>query len=339
MRRSLYDLLGVRPDDDAEKLKMAFRKAAKDCHPDHHGDDPEAAARFRQIAEAYDVLRDAEQRAAYDRLLEVERRPLRSKLKSALSGAKRHLIADAIIGVILTIGLASGYDLYFHTSATPAEVAAVQPPPQSSGAERDRLAGAPAPQMPIALPIENPLAPGDSASVGPTIAVAGRDSGSDIPFNQAGPDNSANSHGDGAQDRHDAQSSDVQVPSSDIQVPAADTHNGIPGPASSGVTAPADKPGSKTPETVGANAGIVKQPAETRMSARLHAAMKRPHASRTHFRRPRWCINTSWPTSTRNIAGTTHLLLSGAGLAPAAPIVTAQCLDCRGDKPGDNAGS
>src|SRR3974390_1336050 len=101
MRRSLYDLLGVRPDGDAENLKKAFRKAARESHPDHHGDDPEAAARFRQIAEAYDILRDAGQRAAYDRLLEVERWPLWSKLKWALSSVKKHVVADTIIGVIL----------------------------------------------------------------------------------------------------------------------------------------------------------------------------------------------------------------------------------------------
>ena len=105
MRRSLYDLLGVRPDDDAESLRKAFRKAAWESHPDRHGDDPEAAARFRQVAEAYDILRDAEQRAAYDRLLEVQRKPLRSKLKSALFSVKPHLVTDAIIGVILTIVL------------------------------------------------------------------------------------------------------------------------------------------------------------------------------------------------------------------------------------------
>src|SRR5579871_4109551 len=110
MRRSLYDLLGVRPDDDAENLRKAFLKAAKESHPDHHGDDPEAARRFRQIAEAYDVLRDAEQRAAYDRLLEVERRPLRSKLKSALSDVKSHIVTDAMAGVILTLVLVGGYE-------------------------------------------------------------------------------------------------------------------------------------------------------------------------------------------------------------------------------------
>src|SRR3974377_1688611 len=121
MRRSLYDLLGVRPDDDAAHLRTPFLKAAKESHPDHHGDDPEAARRFRQIAEAYDILRDAEQRAAYDRLLEVEGRPLRSKLKLVLSGVKRHLVADAVIGVIFTIVLAGGYDMYSRMSAAPVD--------------------------------------------------------------------------------------------------------------------------------------------------------------------------------------------------------------------------
>src|SRR3974377_1957923 len=101
MPRNLYDLLGVRPDDDAENLRKAFLKAAKESHPDHHGDDPEAATRFRQIAEAYDILRDAGQRAAYDRLLEAECRPLRATLKSDV---KRTMVTKDAIGVIVLSG-------------------------------------------------------------------------------------------------------------------------------------------------------------------------------------------------------------------------------------------
>jgi curved DNA-binding protein CbpA len=318
MRRNLYDLLSVSPDDDAENLRKAFRKAAKESHPDHHGDDPEAAARFRQITEAYDVLRDAEQRAAYDRLLEVERRPLRSKLKWALSGMKRHMVTDAIIGVLVTIVLAGGYELYSRMSKTAvdegagmtaygsAEIAAVQPAAQSGAAERDRPADAASSQMPIALPIENPVAPGEAASAGQTIEVAKGDRGPDLPVDQAGakagPDDPAKNRGNEPQDRHDAQSADVQVT-------AAETHNGVPGPSSSDVTASANKPDSVTPEPVGASTGIVKQPAETRVSARLHATLKRLPASRARFRHPRWCIDTPWP---RNTAKAIHLLFSGA---------------------------
>jgi DnaJ domain len=49
--KNFYDLLGARPDDDAETLRKAYRKAAKASHPDHHGGDQDAAAQFRQILE------------------------------------------------------------------------------------------------------------------------------------------------------------------------------------------------------------------------------------------------------------------------------------------------
>ena len=59
--KTLYDLLGARPDDDAEELRSAFRKAAKANHPDLHVGDLDAPSRFRQIVQAYDILRDAQQ--------------------------------------------------------------------------------------------------------------------------------------------------------------------------------------------------------------------------------------------------------------------------------------
>jgi hypothetical protein len=332
MRRSLYDLLGVRPDDDAENLRKAFLKAAKESHPDHHGDDPEAARRFSQIAEAYDILRDTEKRAAYDRLLEVERRPLRSKLKSVLSDAKSHIVTDAIVSVILTIVLVGGYDLYSRMSETPVDEGAgmtahdsaeVATAVQSGAGQRDRPVGMSAPEMPAVLPIENPVAPDDASPAGRTIEVARGDSGADVPVGQAGakegPYDSAQTRGDEPRDRHDARPVDAQVPAVDAQVPAAEahngvvapankpdsktpeavgasadiakqpvepaeTHNGVPGPSSSGIAALANKPDSKTPESVGSSTGTAKPPPETRESARLHAAMKRPPASRAPFR-------------------------------------------------------
>ena len=69
--KTLYDLLGALPTDDAEHLRTAFRKAVKGTHPDIRPDDPDAALKFRQIIRANDILRDAEQREAYDHLLEL----------------------------------------------------------------------------------------------------------------------------------------------------------------------------------------------------------------------------------------------------------------------------
>jgi curved DNA-binding protein CbpA len=125
--KTLYDLLGARPDDDAEALKAAFRKAAKANHPDLHAGDPYAAIRFRQIAGAYEILRDAEQRATYDRLLRFERGRLRWTLKSTVSYLMRSIASDAITAAGLAIVLAGGYMTYAHFSKVPAEERAPQP--------------------------------------------------------------------------------------------------------------------------------------------------------------------------------------------------------------------
>ena len=62
-----YDLLGVDKRADADTLKRAYRKAAMECHPDRHAGCPEQEARFKAVNEAYDVLKDPQKRAAYDR--------------------------------------------------------------------------------------------------------------------------------------------------------------------------------------------------------------------------------------------------------------------------------
>lgn len=67
-RRDYYEVLGVARDATPDELKKAFRGLALKYHPDRNPDDPEAELRFREIAEAYGVLSDAEQRMRYDRL-------------------------------------------------------------------------------------------------------------------------------------------------------------------------------------------------------------------------------------------------------------------------------
>jgi curved DNA-binding protein CbpA len=295
MRRNLYDLLGVRPDDDAETLRKAFLKAAKESHPDHHGDDPDAAARFRQISEAYDILRDAEQRAAYDRLLAAERMPPRSKLKAAFSNVKRHMVTDAVVGVVLVVALTGGYALSVRVRETAVDegagmtardpaIAATRPAESGGTAGRDRPVSAP--QMPIVLPIENPVAPADAPSARQTIEVARDGSSSAIPADRAGAkagrDASAKDRAEEPQDRPDAQSTDVHG----VQVPAADTRI-VPGPSSSDVASLASNPDRGTPEPAGAGPDRATRPtesAEADVSARIHAVTKRPPASRAPFR-------------------------------------------------------
>ncbi|NUP98855.1 MAG: molecular chaperone DnaJ [Armatimonadetes bacterium] len=62
-----YDVLGVPRDADAAAVKKAFRKLAREHHPDVNPGDPQAAERFKQLGEAYAVLGDAEKRSYYDR--------------------------------------------------------------------------------------------------------------------------------------------------------------------------------------------------------------------------------------------------------------------------------
>lgn len=62
-----YDLLGVPRDASQEDIKRAFRKLARQWHPDANHDDPQAEERFREIAAAYEVLSDPDRRRRYDR--------------------------------------------------------------------------------------------------------------------------------------------------------------------------------------------------------------------------------------------------------------------------------
>ncbi|MEO0591346.1 MAG: DnaJ domain-containing protein, partial [Pseudomonadota bacterium] len=65
--QTYYETLGVARDADAGALKSAYRKQAMKYHPDRNPDDAEAEAKFKACAEAYEVLKDPQKRAAYDR--------------------------------------------------------------------------------------------------------------------------------------------------------------------------------------------------------------------------------------------------------------------------------
>ena len=65
--RDYYDVLGVPRDADETTIKKAFRKLARELHPDVNSHDPQAEEKFKEAAEAYEVLSDAERRATYDR--------------------------------------------------------------------------------------------------------------------------------------------------------------------------------------------------------------------------------------------------------------------------------
>jgi molecular chaperone DnaJ len=67
MPRDPYEVLGVERDADEQQIKKAFRRLARELHPDVNAHDPDAEEKFKEAAEAYEILSDEERRATYDR--------------------------------------------------------------------------------------------------------------------------------------------------------------------------------------------------------------------------------------------------------------------------------
>src|ERR1700748_942324 len=66
-RRDYYEVLGVSRDASDADIKKAFRRLARELHPDVNSHDPAAEEKFKEAAEAYEVLSDGDRRATYDR--------------------------------------------------------------------------------------------------------------------------------------------------------------------------------------------------------------------------------------------------------------------------------
>jgi curved DNA-binding protein CbpA len=258
--KTLYDLLGARADDDAEGLRNAFRKAAKANHPDLHAGDRDAAMRFREIVEAYDILRDAAQRAAYDRLLKFERERFRRRLKSTASYLVRNVVSDAIAVVGLAIVLGGGYTLFAYISKTPIEAAKLAEVtargPAKTGARTD---------TPFVL-----SAVASTANDGGAPAVAIRQADA-----KSAADRPDRTNGMRPLDQDTGQTADIQLSS-----PARD--DGGPKLFSSHFAMSDDKPDVKMPEAANVSAGNAKIP-EMKATARARTAPKRQAASRTAF--------------------------------------------------------
>jgi curved DNA-binding protein CbpA len=196
--KTLYDLLGALPDDDAEGVRQAFRKAVKASHPDINTGDPDAPLRFRQIVRANEILSDAQQRATYDRLLAltVRRRPGSKSRRSFISDTMYKIASDAIAVAVLSVILTGGYLLFAHLSKAsvipdkvievaapaPVEIAAVAPaaPLETTGRAQlpHKLEAAEIPGeavIPAAVAPAADTARAEIADAGPATDLAPRD--------------------------------------------------------------------------------------------------------------------------------------------------------------------
>jgi molecular chaperone DnaJ len=67
-KRCYYEVLEVERTASDQDIKSAFRRLAKDCHPDRNGGDKDAEQKFKELNEAYEVLKDPQKRGAYDHM-------------------------------------------------------------------------------------------------------------------------------------------------------------------------------------------------------------------------------------------------------------------------------
>ncbi|UDY35775.1 molecular chaperone DnaJ [Dermatobacter hominis] len=82
----LYEILEVSRDASMDEIKRSYRRLARECHPDANPDDPQAEARFKELAAAYEVLSDPEKRGRYDRFGSADGFDLGDPFGSGASG-------------------------------------------------------------------------------------------------------------------------------------------------------------------------------------------------------------------------------------------------------------
>jgi DnaJ domain len=114
---TLYDLLGALPNDDADELRVAFRRAVKRVHPDINPEDLDAGLKFRRIVRAKEILGDAERRAAYDYLLTLAHHEQEQARKQAAAD-KVHKVASGVMALAgISVVAVGGYALFVQLSA------------------------------------------------------------------------------------------------------------------------------------------------------------------------------------------------------------------------------
>ncbi len=126
-KRDFYDILGVPRDADLKAIKTAYRKLAHKFHPDKNPDDQVAAARFREISEAYEVLSDESKRAYYDRFGSVGDSAFATGFGAAGAGSVGDIFSDIFSDIFggrtKTRNKEAGRDLRYNLDLTFEEAA------------------------------------------------------------------------------------------------------------------------------------------------------------------------------------------------------------------------
>src|SRR2546423_13622644 len=106
MKQDCYVVLGVQRDASETDIKKAYRKLAMECHPDRNNGDKAAEEKFKLVTEAYEVLRDPDKRAAYDRF-GVE--GVRGRAGAGAGFSSMHFdLSEALMVFMRDFGLAGG---------------------------------------------------------------------------------------------------------------------------------------------------------------------------------------------------------------------------------------
>jgi curved DNA-binding protein CbpA len=167
---TLYDLLGALPNDGADDLRAAFRRAVKRAHPDVNPGVPDAELKLRRIVRANEILGNVEQRAAYDHLLELAHLQQERAAKRAVACKVREIASGVMAlagGSVVAVG---GYALFVQLSAN-----ALAPATTTSEAVREPaaiVAAGPAGESAASASAAPPEASGHAEVTASTIVPA-----------------------------------------------------------------------------------------------------------------------------------------------------------------------